>query len=75
MPHHPSLVGRVTVAVAIAVVGAVPLGMSALFVLIPSVLENSQPEVDDSVFPPPFAVTTFPLQAPPASGQRFHGCN
>ena len=66
IPRHSSLVGWVAVAVAVAVVGAVPQGMSASSVLILSVLE-----VDDSVFPSPVAVTTFPLQAPPASGPEI----
>ena len=71
IPRHSSLIGRVAVAAAITVAGAVPLGKSASFVLIPSVLENSQPEVDDSVFPPPFATTTFPLPASPAPGPEI----
>ena len=45
--------------------------MSVSSVLILSVLEDSQPEVDDSVFPSPVAVATFPLQAPPASGPEI----
>ena len=55
----------------VAVVGTVPRGMSAWSVLIMSVLEDSQPEVDDSVFPSPVVVTTFPLQALPASGPEI----
>ena len=66
--RRSSLAGRVAVAAAATVVGAVPRGMSASSVLIMSVLEDSQPEVDDSVFPSPVAVTTFPLRAPPAAG-------
>ena len=40
-------------------------------VLIPSVLKGSQPDVDDSVCLSPVVVTTFPLQAPPASGPEL----
>ena len=43
-----SLAGCVAVAAAAAVVGAAPRRMSASSVLIMSVLEDSQPEVDDS---------------------------
>ena len=71
IPRHSSLVGWVAVAVAVAVVGAVQRGTSPSSVLIMSVLEDSQPEVDNSVFPSPVAVTTFPLQAPPASGPEI----
>ena len=53
---------------AVAVIGVVPRGMSASFVLTLSVLKDSQPEVDGSVSPSPVTVTAFPLQAPPASG-------
>ena len=59
------------IAVAGARAGAVPRGMDASTVLIPSVLEGSQPEVDNSVCLSPVVVTTFPLQAPPASGPEI----
>ena len=62
------------IAGAIAGVGAVPRGMDTSTVLIPSALEGSQPEVDDSVCLSPVVVATFPLQAPPASGRSFNGC-
>ena len=65
-PRQYSLVWRVAVAVAATVVGAVLRGRSATSAPIPSALEGSQPQVDDSVFPSPVAVTTSPLQAPPA---------
>ena len=54
----------------IAVASAVPRGMDASTVLIPSVLKGSHPDVDNSVCLSP-VVTTFPLQAPPASGPEF----
>ena len=56
------------------VAGDVPRGMDASTVLIQSALEGSQSEVGDSVYLSQVAVTTFPLQAPPASGRSFHGC-
>ena len=62
--RRSSPAGRVALAVAVAVAGTVPRGMSASTVLIMSVLKDSQPEGDNSVFPSPDAVTTFPL----------HGC-
>ena len=66
-PLRSSLVGRVAVAVVAAVVGAVPQGMNATSVPIPSAPEDSRSEADDSVSPPPGAVTTSPPQVPPAS--------
>ena len=59
------------VAVAGAIAGVVPRGMDASTVLITSTLEGSQPEVDDSVCLSPVVVTTFPLQAPLASGPEL----
>ena len=44
--------------------------MSATSVPIPSAPEDSQPEADDSVSPPPGVVTTSP-QVPPASEPEY----
>ena len=67
-PRQSSLVGRVAVAEAAAVVGAVLQGRSTTPVPNPSALEGSQAQVDDSVSPSPVAVTISPQQAPLASG-------
>ena len=66
-PLHGCHCRRSPASVAGAIAGAVPRGMGASTVLVPSALEGSQPEVGDSVCPSPVVVTTFPLQAPPAS--------
>ena len=67
-PCRSSFVGRVAVAEAAAVVGAVHRGRSVASVPTPSALEGSQLRVADSVSPSPAAVTVFLHQVvPPAS--------
>ena len=70
-PLHGCRRRRSPAPVAVAGAGAVLRGMGASTVLIPSALEGSQPEVGDSVCPSPVVVTTFPQQAPPASGPEL----